>query len=429
MVVSLLSAMSMPVDTLLSLLALIALSGFFSAAETALFSISPAEAIVLGNQPGRANALIHRMKQDPDRLLNTILIGNTLANMAAAAQATAFALQVISVHAVAIATGVMTLLVLVFGEVFPKSLAIANAIPIARVVIVPIYWLSKLLLPLVLALNVIPRMAARIRTPTKVTEADLLSIVEAKGGEGEFREEERELIHNIFEFDDTSASEIMTPRADMFVIDVNAPLDLPALYESGFTRIPVTDGDIDRIIGILNIKDLLLHQCAGGPQVDVRRIMRQPYFVPEHKKLNLLLQGFKRRKQHMAIVVDEHGGVSGLITLEDALEELVGEIVDETDDVEEPSIIPVSGSEWRVLGKAEIDEVNEALQMRIPDTGEYETFSGYILKRIGRIPKVSEEIEIGEFTVIVKEREGNRIVAYLVRRNSPPALSDALPAV
>ncbi len=399
MVVSFLSAMLMPVDTLLTLVALIALSGFFSAAETALFSISPAEAIVLGNQPGRTNALIHRMKQDPDRLLNTILIGNTLVNMAAAAQATAFALQVIGAHPVAVATGIMTLLVLVFGEVFPKSLALANAVPIARIVIVPIYWLSKLMVPLVLVLNVIPRMAARIRTPPKVTEADLLSIVEADGGEGQFREEEKELIHNIFEFDDTSASQIMTPRADMFVIDVNEPLDLPELFKSGFTRIPVTEGDIDRIIGILNIKDLLLYQCAGGPPVNVRRIMRQPYFVPEHKKLNLLLQ-----------------------------EELVGEIVDETDDVEEPSIVPVSGAEWRVLGKAEIDEVNETLQMRIPDTGEYDTFSGYILKRIGRIPKVSEEIEIGEFTAIVKEREGNRIIAYLVRRNSPPALSDAPPA-
>ncbi len=326
MVLSHLSAMSIPVDTLLTLVVLVALSGFFSAAETALFSISPAQAIYLGNQPGRANTLIHRMKQDPDRLLNTILIGNTLVNMAAAALATAVTLNVITVHAVAVSTGVMTLVVLVFGEVFPKSVAIANAIPIARAVIVPIYGLSKLLYPLVLLLNMISRMTARIRKPPTVTEADLLSIVEAGGGESQIRDEERQLIHNIFEFDDTSASEIMTPRADMFVIDVDEPLDLPELFKSGFSRIPVTDGDIDRIVGILHIKDLLLHQAVGRPPVDLRRIMRQPYFVPEHKKLNRLLQGFQRRKQHMAIVVDEHGGVSGLITLEDALEELVGEI-------------------------------------------------------------------------------------------------------
>lgn len=422
MVLSQLSAMWIPVDTLLALVALVALSGFFSAAETALFSISPAQAIYLGNQPGRANALIHRMKQDPDRLLNTILIGNTLVNMAAAAQATAVTLQVIPAHAVAVSTGVMTLVVLVCGEVFPKSVALANAIPIARAVIVPIYWLSQLLYPLVLLLNMISRMTSRIRKPPAVTEADLLSIVEAGGDESQIPDEERQLIYNIFEFDDTSASEIMTPRADMFVVDVNQPLDLPELFKSGFSRIPITDGDIDRIVGILNIKDLLLHQSVGAAPVDVRRIMRQPYFVPEHKKLNRLLQGFQRRKQHMAIVVDEHGGVSGLITLEDALEELVGEIIDETDEIHEPPIIPVGDGEWRVLGKTEIGEVNETLQMRIPDTGEYDTFSGYILKRIGRIPKVAEEIELGEFAAVVTEREGNRIIAYRVRRSAPPSM-------
>lgn len=425
MVLSQLSAMWIPVDTLLALVALVALSGFFSAAETALFSISPAQAIYLGNQPGRANALIHRMKQDPDRLLNTILIGNTLVNMAAAAQATAVTLQVIPAHAVAVSTGVMTLVVLVCGEVFPKSVALANAIPIARAVIVPIYWLSQLLYPLVLLLNMISRMTSRIRKPPAVTEADLLSIVEAGGDESQIPDEERQLIYNIFEFDDTSASEIMTPRADMFVVDVNQPLDLPELFKSGFSRIPITDGDIDRIVGILNIKDLLLHQAVGAAPVDVRRIMRQPYFVPEHKKLNRLLQGFQRRKQHMAIVVDEHGGVSGLITLEDALEELVGEIIDETDEIHEPPIISVGDGEWRVLGKTEIGEVNETLKMRIPDTGEYDTFSGYILKRIGRIPKVAEEIELGEFAAVVTEREGNRIIAYRVRRSAPPPVEDS----
>ena len=148
--------------------------------------------------------------------------------------------------------------------------------------------------------------------------------------------------------------------------------------------------------------------------------MRDPYFVPEHKKLNNLLKGFKKRKQHMAIVVDEHGGVSGLITLEDALEEIVGEIIDETDTFE-PPIVRVSANEWRVMGKTEIEEVNDAFLMNIPDTGEYDTFSGYILNLIGRIPKEGQHIAIGAFTVVVKEREGNRIVEYLVRRIDPPA--------
>jgi putative hemolysin len=414
------AGMTMLFDQIMILLVLVALSAFFSAAETALFSISMDKTIHLGVETGRIPTLIQRMKNDPDRFLSTILIGNTLVNMSAASLATAFSLDMVPEHALAIAIGAATFVVLIFGEVFPKSVAARNATLIARIVIVPIDWLSKLLYPVVLALNLIPNMMARIQRKPKLTEAELLSIVEAGEEEGQIKEEEKELIHNIFELDDTSTSEIMTPRADMFVVDANESLDLPGLFRSGFTRIPVIDGDIDHIIGILNIKDLLRHSSAGGPPADVRKIMREAYFVPEHKKLNNLLKGFKKRKQHMAIVVDEHGGVSGLITLEDALEEIVGEIIDETD-MFEPPIVRVSAHEWRVMGKTEIEEVNDSLLMNIPDTGEYDTFSGYILNLIGRIPREGEQIAIGAFTVVVKEREGNRIVEYLVRSDPSAA--------
>src|SRR5210317_1863456 len=175
----------------------------------------------------------------------------------------------------------------------------------------------------------------------------------------------------------------MTPRADMFVINADEKLDPEEIIRSGFTRIPVIEEDIDHVIGILNIKDLFMHQVTSSTQAEARDVMREPYFVPENKKLDNLLQEFKRRKQHMAVVVDEHGGVSGLITLEDALEEIVGEIIDETDKFE-PHIVRLKPSEWRVLGKSEIDEVNEIIEMNIPDSREYDTFSGYVLDQIGR---------------------------------------------
>jgi CBS domain containing-hemolysin-like protein len=404
---------------ILVLVVLIMLSGFFSASETALFSISAAKAAYLAKQKGRANTLIKKMKDDSHRLLSTILIGNNIVNIAASSLATAITIDLVSSHAVGIATGAMTLVILVFGEIFPKSLATRNNIMIARLVIIPLYWMSVLVSPLVLVLNFIPRMTSRIQRRPKVTEEELLTMVEVVEREGQIKEEERELIHNIFEFDDTSASEIMTPRADMFVIDATKELNLPEIFEYGFTRIPVIDGDIDHIIGILNIKDLLRHQTKSRQPIDIRQVMREPYFVPEHKKLDNLLKAFKRRKQHMAVVVDEHGGVSGLITLEDALEELVGEIIDETDEFT-PPIVRTKADEWRVMGKAEIDEVNDVLKMNIPDTGEYETFSGYVLNRIGRIPKEQEEIVLGGFTVVVKEREGNRIIEYQVHKNAPP---------
>jgi CBS domain containing-hemolysin-like protein len=371
-------------DQLVVLFVLLLLSGFFSSAETALFSISRAKARHIAKEKGLTNALIKKMKDDPHRLLSTILIGNNLVNVGAAALATAMMIELVASNAVGIATGIMTALILIFGEIIPKSLATRNNVLIARLVILPLYWLSILFAPIIYLLNFIPKLTRKVQRKSRVTEEELMTFVEVVEEEGGIEEEEKELIHNIFEFDDTSASEIMTPRADMFVINVNDDLNVEAVIRSGFSRIPVIEEDIDHVIGILNIKDLFMHQVTSAKQTDLRRVMSEPYFVPENKKLDHLLQEFKRRKQHLAIVVDEHGGVSGLISLEDALEEIVGEIVDETDKVE-PHIVKLNKNEWRVLGKSEIDDVNEKLEMDIPDTKEYDTFSGYILDQIGRI--------------------------------------------
>jgi CBS domain containing-hemolysin-like protein len=400
-------------DQVLVLIVLLILSGFFSSAETALFSISKAKAIHLAKQKGTTNRLIKKLKDDPHRLLSTILIGNNIVNVGASAMATAITIRLVASNAVGIATGVMTFLILIFGEIFPKSLATRNNILIARLVIIPLYWLSVLFTPIIVFLNFIPKLTGKIQKKPVVTEEELMTFVEVVEEEGEIKEAERELIHNIFEFDDTNASEIMTPRADMFVIDVNEELKLEEIVKSGFTRIPVIDGDIDHVVGILNIKDLLMHQATSEQAVNVRKIMREAYFVPENKKLDNLLHQFKKRKQHMAIIVDEHGGVSGLITLEDALEEIVGEIVDETDQFE-PHIVKLKEDEWRVLGKTEIDEVNEKIPMNIPDSKEYDTFSGYVLNTIGRIPHEKEEILLDDFVVTVNEMDGNRIREYIV---------------
>jgi CBS domain containing-hemolysin-like protein len=252
------------------------------------------------------------------------------------------------------------------------------------------------------------------RTPT-VTEEELLTFVEVVEEEGEIKEEEKELIHNIFEFDDTNAYEIMTPRADMYVIDVDDELRVHEIVKSGFSRIPVIRGDIDHVVGILNIKDLFMRHLTANAPLDVRQLMQPPYFVPENKKLDSLLRQFKRRKSHLAIVVDEHGGVAGLITLEDVLEEIVGEISDETDKVE-ARIVSLKNKEWIVLGKTDVEEVNEKIPMEIPESREYDTFSGFVLNQIGKIPQEKEEIPIGSFVVTVQKKDGNRISEYHVRQ-------------
>jgi CBS domain containing-hemolysin-like protein len=397
------------------LIILLFLSGFFSSAETALFSISQTKARHLAKSGGHAGSLISRMKEDPHRLLTTILIGNNVVNVGAASLATSLAIGTFPGYAVGIATGIMTFLILVFGEVFPKSIATRNNILIARIAIYPIYWLSILFFPVLIFLNFIPYLTGKIKKSPRVTEEELMTIVEAVEEEGQIKEEEKELIHNIFEFDDTNASEIMTPRGDMFVVDADEPLDLKAILASGYTRIPVFKDDIDHIIGIINLKDLYYNSVTSDQPIDVYKIMRPPYFVPEHKKLDKLLQQFKKRRNHMAVVVDEHGGVSGLITLEDALEEIVGDISDETDK-EEQHIINTQPKEWVVLGKTDIDEINHEIPMKIPDSKEYDTFSGYILYKIGRIPQEKEEIIIDDFRITVKEVDGVRIKKYILRQ-------------
>lgn len=396
------------------------LSAFFSSAETALFSISKIKAMHLAKEGRKVDKLIKRMKEDSNKLLTTILIGNNFVNIGASSIATVISMGYFKSNAVGIATGIMTLLILVFGEIFPKTFAAHNNILVARVVIIPIFWLSKLFMPLTYMLNFITGIIGTLGGAPAVTEDELMTMVEVVEEEGEIKEEEMEFISNIFEFDDTSASEVMTPRIDMYVIDVKDDLDIKAILKSGFTRIPVIDGTIDNIIGILNIKDLFskfYQLCDSGKLVEVSiiEVMRKPYFIPESKKLDSILHEFKRIKSHMSIVIDEHGGVSGIVTLEDILEEIVGEITDETDRID-PHIVKLKGDKWVVLGKTEIDEINKTLGLNIAESNEYDTFSGYILEKTGKIPEPGEIIKFDDYTATVNERDGNRIKTFIFKK-------------
>jgi CBS domain containing-hemolysin-like protein len=409
----------MPTQLIFLVLCLL-LSAFFSSSETALFSISKIRALHMAKEGTRFDRLIMRMKEDSHGLLTTILIGNNLVNIGGSALATAIVMEQFHSNAVGIATGIMTFLILVFGEIIPKSFATQNNLLVARIVIYPLYWLSKLFLPIIAVLNFIPKVLGNYSSQPAVTEDELMTMVEVVEEGGEIKEEERELISNIFEFDDTSSSEIMTPRVDMYIIDVDDPLDIKAILESGFSRIPVIEENIDNVVGILNIKDLFAryHERCITKDVsafDVRTIMREPFFVPESKKIDSLLHEFKQMKSHIGIVIDEHGGVEGLVTMEDVLEELVGEISDETDQLD-PHLVRLKDKRWIVLGKADIDEINKNLGLSIDDSSDYDTFSGYILDRMGRIPDVGESIDIVPYTATVKEKDGNRIKTFMLKK-------------
>jgi len=236
--------------------------------------------------------------------------------------------------------------------------------------------------------------------------------------EGEIKEEEKEYISNIFEFDDTSCSEIMTPRADMFVIDASDKFDIQATLKTGFSRIPIIEDYIDNIIGILHVKDLFasfqrLSKENAIASLDVKKIMKVPYFIPESKKLDSLLKDFKVKKNHMAVVVDEHGGVAGIVTLEDVVEEIIGEIVDETDQMV-PDIVKLKGNKWLVSGKIDIDDLNKEIGISIPESNNYDTFSGFFLEEIERIPQPGESIKIDKWNITVKDMDGNRIQTFII---------------
>ena len=397
------------------------LSGFFSSSETALFSISKIKALHIAKDGSKTGSLILDMKEDSHTLLTTILIGNNLVNIGASAIATSIAFSYFKSNAVGIATGIMTMLILVFGEIFPKSFANHNNILVARIVIYPLFWLSKLFFPLIYMLSFIPKLHGTIDTPHEtVTEDELMTMVEVVEEEGEIKEEEKEFITNIFEFDDTFCSGIMTPRADMFVIDVSRELDIEKILKTGYSRIPVIEDSIDNIIGILHVKDLFANfqkACVdeSGTSLDVKQMMKKPYFIPESQKLDSLLQDFKQKKNHIAVVVDEHGGVSGIVTLEDVIEEIIGEIVDETD---RPTsdIVRLKDNKWLVTGKIDIDDLNKEIEIEIPESTTYDTFSGFFLEQIGRIPNSGDSITIEKWIAMVKDMDGNRIQSFIIKK-------------
>jgi len=405
---------------ILFLIILLILSGFFSGAEVALVSLTRSKAEQLFKKKKFGVVYVKKLKDDPQRMLATILIGNNLVNVAASAIATSIMIGIFKNYAVGIAIGVMTLLILIFGEITPKSIAAKNNELISRLVAAPIWYLSIILAPI---LNILDKFLNKfikligIKAKEKViTEEEIISMVKIAEEEGSIKEIEEKMINRIFKFDDTNSIEIATPRRDMVMVESKSSLKdaFKVFLKKNHTRVPIYERQKDNIVGIVHIKDLMKHMQEKNKNISVSKIMYKPYFVPEVKKLSDLLRQFQKRKEHLAIVVDEHGSISGLVTLEDVLEEIVGEIMDETDIVA-PNIKKIEKNIWIINGKTDIDEVNEKLHMKLKGKG-YDTFSGFILKRTGKIPKENDEIVYKNFKLKVEELEGNRISKIRVKK-------------
>lgn len=382
------------IGTILLLALLLVLSGFFSGAEIALFSVSPAKARALAEDNQRGAKALIDLKSSPDRLLITILIGNNIANISAAAVATYAATGMFGSAGVGLATGVMTLLVLFFGEITPKSFAAANAITISLVAAPVLRALSRLLFFLVVPLEAVTRMLlpGGMDAAETVTETEIRVMTRMGHQAGEIEEHERRLVERAFALDRTQAWEAMTPRVDMFAWQDSLRLAsiAPELRRIPYSRIPVYGESPDDITGVLYLRDAL-EALVAGQDVELAALAREPLFVPESVTLIELLRDFQTRRIHMGLVVDEHGGIDGLITLEDILEELVGEIEDETD-VPDTTIVRINRNQLLARGGAELREINQIFHTAFP-VQEHRSLNGYLLNEFGRVPEPREAIE------------------------------------
>jgi len=414
----------------LSLLFLLLLSALFSGTEAALLSLSKPKVKAMLETGNKRSGLIKLWLDEPDRILTTILVGNNLVNIAASALATIIVMKHLGPtaagKAASIATGIMTFIILVFGEITPKTFARQHAEFISLHMIRTMKVLATILDPLVKALMFISNGVIRLlgSKPQEfhhfMTEEELKAIISVSEEEGILEEEEREMITSIFEFGETKVGEIMVPRVDMVCIDVDTPFEevMKVVREVGHSRIPVYEESIDNIIGVLYVKDLLEYwDEEERANLDLRKTLRPPYFVPETKKVNELLREFQQEKVHIAIVVDEYGGTAGLVTIEDILEELVGEIEDEYDESKagKPYTI-LSSSEVLVDGRMSIDDVREELEVKLPDVEDVETIAGFVISQLGHVPREGESVEVGNAKFTVVEADERRIIKLRLER-------------
>lgn len=403
------------------LLVLILLSGFFSSAEIALFSLSEARIRTLREEglPG-ARALI-RIKSNPERLLATILVGNNIVNILAASYATAVALDLLGSAGVAYATGVMTLLILIFGEVTPKGFAAAHADRLALFVAPPIYYLSRLLFPVVTPLEKLTRAfvrRSRREGRMTVTEGEIREMTAIGLQEGAIDEHERQIIDRAFRLDETRAWDVMTPRVDIVAWPADQTLASIAdeLTELRFSRVPVFNESVDDIVGVLYARDAYRALIGGRSEATLGELSREPFFVPGSIPLTRLLRDFQNRRIHMGIVIDEYGGTDGLVTLEDILEELVGEIVDEMDIDHQPLVL-VSENELLVEGAADLREINDLFGTSFPLV-EHRSLNGYLLDVLGYVPRAGEEVERDGVLIRILQSSETQVLQVLLRHSS-----------
>jgi len=407
------------VEILLFFLCVI-LSAFFSSTEVALISITRAKARTLVNEGKPGSEAVAALKESPEHLLITILIGNNIVNVAAAALATSIAIKAFGDIGVGIATFFVVIVLLVFGEIGPKIYAARASDSFALTVAPVILFLSRIFSPFIwIVERVSPTfgIGKEVGEPS-VTEEEIKEWIDVGKEDGTIEQGEQEMLYSVLEFADTTAREIMTPRVDVTLMEDTVTFEeaIRIFNETGFSRIPVYHDQIDNITGILNVKDVFSAMVSHRKDSTIKEVMYDPMFVPETKKIDDLLKELQVHRVQMAIVIDEYSSFVGIATVEDILEEIVGDIMDEYDK-EEPEIQNISEGVFVVDAQMWVEDINERLEIDLPVDESYETIGGLIIDRLGHIPlHPGEKVEINEGKIIlaVMQMHGRRIVKVKV---------------
>lgn len=415
------------ISQLIFLLILLALSAFFSSAETALTTVNRIHMRTLAGADNKKAKMVLKITKDSAKMLSAILIGNNIVNLSASSIATTLAISMFGNYGAGIATGIITFLILIFGEVSPKTLStikadsismkIAGIINVLMIVLTPVIFLiNKLSLGVLFLFGVKASDGNRV-----MTEEELRTIVDVGQETGVIEDEERAMIHNVFDFGDAEAKEVMIPRIDMTFVHIDADYNevLKIYKQDMFTRLPVYEESTDNVVGIINMKDLLLIENTDN--FSIRDIMREPYFTYEHKNTSDLFLEMKKSSISLAIVLDEYGVTAGLITLEDLIEEIVGEIRDEYDTDEIDDITRLSDREYLVLGSANLEDVSDELNLHL-ESDDYDTIGGYCLEKLDHLPERNEIIITDDDVLLrIEAVDKNRIEKVYIKLPEPSA--------
>lgn len=408
---------------IICLIVLLLLSSFFSSAETALTTVNKIRMRTLSEAGNKKADRVLRVTDDSAKMLSAILIGNNLVNLSASSMATTLAVEFWGSYGAGIATGILTLLILIFGEVSPKTMATIQADKLSLRIAIIIEFLMKILTPVIFIVNKLS-MGFLFMLGVKpdayqnsMTEEELRTIVDVGQESGVIEDEERDMIHNLFDFGDAEAKEVMVPRIDMTYVDINATYNevIQIFREDKFTRLPVCEESSDKVIGIINIKDLLLLSQEEIENFSISKLMYEPYFTFEHKNTADLFVEMKKSSISLAIVLDEYGTTAGLITLEDLLEEIVGEIRDEYDTDEVDDITKISDREYLVLGSANLEDVSDELGLNL-QSDDYDTVGGYCLEQLDHLPERNEIILTDDKVLLrIDSLDKNRIEKVYIK--------------